>query len=140
MRPVIGSFPRVSTADRPFGMPNDIVLSLPIPPSANNLFFNRRGGKGRSRSPEYLNWQVAAGWQVKLARQSPITGPVCVSIVVQENPRRDLDSYCKALIDLLVAHKLIPDDSCKYVREIRISWGKIEGCRVTVTSTGERNG
>lgn len=139
MKPVIGSFPRINTAVRPFDMPDDIVLSLPTPPSANNLFFNRRGGKGRSRSPEYLNWQVQAGWQVKLARQSPIHGPVRVSIVVQENARRDLDSYCKALVDLLVAHKLIPDDRCKYVREIRIAWGKVEGCKVTVTSTGETN-
>lgn len=139
-RAVVGSFPRVDTSRRPFDMPDDIVLQLPTPPSANNLFFNRRGGKGRSRSPEYLNWQVAAGWQIKLARQSPINGPVCVSIVVQENARRDLDGYWKPILDALVAHRLIQDDRNKYVRELRAAWGKVEGCHVTVTSMGERNG
>lgn len=136
---VIGAFTRVDTSSPPFRLPDDIVLALPCPPSANNLFFNRRGGKGRSRSPEYLNWLELAGWHLKQHRQSPINGPVCVSIVVQENVRRDLDGYPKAVLDLLVAHRLIPDDRCKYVREIRIAWGKIEGCRVTVTSTGEHN-
>lgn len=111
-----------------------IVLDLPTPPSTNNLYLNLRKGKGRTRSPEYLNWQINAGWHVQVARQKPIDGPVCVSVLVRDNPRRDLDSYLKAPLDLLVAHRLIPDDRNKYVREIRASWSsEIKGCRVTVS-------
>lgn len=111
-----------------------IVLDLPTPPSTNNLFFNAGKGRGRVRSPEYMSWQILAGHHIQIARQKPINGPVCVSIVVQENGRRDLDGYAKPLLDILVTHRLIPDDRNKVVREIKSSWSsEIEGCRVTVS-------
>lgn len=110
-----------------------IVLELPAPPSTNNLYLNLRKGKGRTRSPEYLNWQISAGWHVQTARQKAIDGPVSVHLIAQENPRRDLDSYWKATLDLLVAHRLIADDCNKHVRELHASWSKDqEGIRVTV--------
>ncbi len=111
-----------------------IVLDLPTPPPTNNLFFNLPGRKGRARSTEYFAWQVTAGQHIQIARQKPIDGPVRVSIVCQENGRRDLDGYAKTLLDILVRHRLIPDDRNKIVRNIEMAWSSdIEGCRVTVT-------
>lgn len=110
-----------------------ILLDLPTPPSTNNLFFNRPGGKGRARSSEYFSWQVLAGQHIQIARQKPIDGPVRVCIICQENGRRDLDGYVKPLLDILVRHRLIPDDRNKIVRNIELGWSPdIEGCRVTV--------
>lgn len=123
---------RVDVSERPLGLPADIVLALPTPPSTNNLFLNLRRGKGRCRSPEYTNWISLGGWFVKMGHHSPIARPVCVILEVQENPSRDLDGYWKAILDLLVTHRLIPDDSCKHVREIRAAWAAVEGVRVTV--------
>lgn len=108
-----------------------IVLDLPTPPSANNLFFTRKGG--RSRSPEYVTWITAAGWHIQTAHQKPLEGPVSVSMLVEENGRRDLDGYWKPVLDLLVAHRLIPDDRNKIVRELHAVWADVETCRITVT-------
>lgn len=111
-----------------------ISLDLPVPPSVNNLFFNLRRGKGRARSPEYINWIAKAGWEIQVARQSPINGPVSVFLKVRENPRRDLDGYWKPILDLLVTHRLIPDDRNKIVRELHAQWSDdVEACHVTVT-------
>jgi Holliday junction resolvase RusA-like endonuclease len=110
-----------------------IVLTLPVPPATNNLFINLRAGKGRARSQEYFAWQVLAGQHIQIARQKPVEGPVCVCIIAQENGRRDLDGYAKPLLDILVRHRLIPDDRNKIVRRIELGWSPdIEGVRITV--------
>lgn len=114
-----------------------IQLDIPVPPPANNLFRNLPKGRGRARTPEYLSWQATAGWHVQIARQSPIEGPVCVFLRVPENGRRDLDGYWKPILDLLVQHRLIPDDRNKTVRELHAVWADVESCRVTVTKTME---
>lgn len=110
-----------------------IVLDLPIPPSANNLFFNLSHRKGRARSPAYMSWIIEAGYHIQTARQKPLEGPVCVSLSVPENGRRDLDGYWKPVLDLLVKHRLIPDDRNKIVRELHAGWSDSDLCRVTVT-------
>jgi Holliday junction resolvase RusA-like endonuclease len=114
-----------------------IVLDLPVPPSVNNLFKNLRKGKGRARTPEYLKWIIMAGWHIQVARQSPITGPVCVFLETKDNLRRDSDGYWKALLDLLVTHRLIDSDRCATVREHHFKWNKDVECRLTVTRAME---
>lgn len=110
-----------------------IVLSLPVPPSANAMYASRYKRAGRRRTPEYLQWITLAGWHIQVAKQKPIEGPVSISLQVAENGRRDIDNTIKPVLDLLVAHRLIQDDRNKYVREIRASWSpSVEGCRVTV--------
>jgi Holliday junction resolvase RusA-like endonuclease len=114
-----------------------IVLDLPVPPSVNNLFMNLRKGKGRARTPQYLNWITTAGWHVQIARQTPIKGPVCVFLETKDNLRRDSDGYWKALLDLLVTHRLIDSDRCATVREHHFKWNKAVECRLTVTKAME---
>jgi crossover junction endodeoxyribonuclease RusA len=109
-----------------------IAVSVPFPPSTNNLFRNA-AGKGRVPTERYRVWLQAAGWAVKMARHEPVPGQVAVDIALTRPDRRarDLDNLAKAPLDLLVKHKLIEDDS--RIADIRLHW--VEGgpeCLVSV--------
>lgn len=108
-----------------------IELHLDVPPSVNNLFFNRK--RGRTRTPEYLNWIYKAGWQIQQARQQPIPGPVAITYRVVDAGRFDLANIEKAATDLLVKHRLIEGDGRKIVRKITLEWAPdVLGCHVVV--------
>ena len=110
-----------SFADAPFHAPAEIVLDLPVPPGTNNLFANSARG-GRHKSERYRSWIDHAGWELRAARQKPITGRVAVFMTAPEKASRDLDGYWKPILDLLVAHRLIEGDRCKFVRELHAGW------------------
>ncbi len=109
-----------------------ISVSIPFPPSVNNLFVNARKGKGRFPSDRYKAWLEEAGWALKAARQIPLTGDVTVDIVLcpPDKRRRDIDNLAKAPLDLLVKHGLISDDS--EIVELRLRWGEANGALITV--------
>jgi len=86
------------------------MLTLPVPPSTNNLFVNVRG-RGRRKSDEYRAWLHEAGLKLNLQRPQPVSGPVHVTIRIPDIARGDLDNRIKASLDLLVKHRLIEDDS-----------------------------
>lgn len=91
-----------------------MIVTLPIPPSVNNLFFNR--AKGRAKTAKYDKWIHDAGIMLNAARARPVASPVRVSISVGEcNSQRDLDNLSKPILDLLVRHKIIPNDNIKNV-------------------------
>lgn len=111
-----------------------IVLNLDVPPSVNNLFFNLKGGKGRARTVEYMNWQLKAGWQIQVARQKPISGPVEITYRIIDAGHADLGNLEKAATDLLVKHRLIDGDDRKTVRKITMEWAPdVLGCHVVVS-------
>lgn len=135
----------ISTADRPFGLPADIEIHLPMPPSVNELFFNvsavqrtaatakGRSLPGRLKSEKYRSWLNHAGWELKAARQQAIHGPVAIAYLVSDRGRCDIGNLEKATTDLLVRHGLIDGDGRKIVRKIAMEWSsEVEGCRVTV--------
>lgn len=93
------------------------------PPSTNNLFAS--SGKRRPRTKAYKRWQTAAGWQLKVQRPVPARGPVVVLIALPRGKTRrraDADNYAKPILDLLVTHDVLPDDSSEWVHEVRIKW------------------
>ena len=98
-------------------------IALPFPPSLNGLFKNRR--KGRAKTPRYEDWIIDAGWE--LLQQHPLkhTDPVTIHILVCPPSKRlfDLDNYAKAPLDLLVKHKIIPDDNIQIVKKLTIELG-----------------
>lgn len=111
-------------------------LTLSWPPSVNNLFLNV-AKRGRVPTKEYTAWRKTAGWELKAQRPRKFKAPV--EIVVELNPptRRafDLDNRNKALLDLLVTHEVIPDDSMKYVRSVTAKLVETGApCTVTVRS------
>ena len=56
-----------------------------------------------------------------------------VKIMMDRSSRIDTDGAVKATLDYLVRVELIPDDSQRYLDEIRIRWGHVpEGMRVTI--------
>jgi crossover junction endodeoxyribonuclease RusA len=89
-----------------------ITLELRLPPSINRLW---RAGRGRVyRSPRYEAWLKEAGWELAIQRPARITGQVSIVIAAgrPDRRRRDLDNIAtKACLDLLVAHRVIEDDS-----------------------------
>jgi len=92
-----------------------MIISLPVPPSANKMYL-----KGRIKSPAYRAWEKDAGWCLK-GRQ-PITGPVKITITCPHNGQRDQDNHIKPTYDLLVLHNLIDSDRCACVREGHQYW------------------
>lgn len=110
------------------------TIHLPWPPSVNNLYFN--AGRKRVKAPLYRQWQEEAGWMLKAAKVRPFTDPVSVTIELcpPDNRRTDADNRTKPVLDLLVAHGIISDDSRKHVRSVtaRFVEASVHSCTVTI--------
>lgn len=110
------------------------VFDLPFPPSANGLFAGKRR---RYISPAYERWRTAAGWELLAQKVRSVAGPVSIDIALcaPDNRRRDADNANKPILDLLVEHKLIEDDSKHVVRAVTSRWTEHDrpGARVTIT-------
>jgi hypothetical protein len=75
-----------------------LVLTLPAPPSLNNLFLT--AGRRRVKSPQYRRWLTAAG-----QRQGCIGGPWEAHIVLPATLRGDAEARDGAiLLSLLLQH------------------------------------
>ncbi len=102
------------------------IQSEHFPPSVNVLFRNVPG-KGRVRTKRYKDWAAASGWDCN--GKGSIAGAFTISIILSRKKRRknaDLDNHgTKAILDLLVTHKVIEDDCL--AEKISIEWGDCEG-------------
>jgi Holliday junction resolvase RusA-like endonuclease len=87
------------------------------PISTNMLFFNI-AGRGRVPSDRYKTWRNAVGYDFN-GHGSLADGPFAVRLTIHPKKRRkgsDLDNRIKCVMDMLVAHKIVPDDSkCEYI-------------------------
>jgi hypothetical protein len=110
-----------------------ISITLPRPPSLNNLFANKQSG-GRHITEAYEAWRVESGWLIKQARLKPIRGQVKITLSVEDRGRRDLSNAgLKSIEDLLVTHGLIEGDDRRFVRGITLGWSdKVSGVSVLV--------
>lgn len=97
------------------------VIRLPFPLPLNNLFVNA-GKRGRVRSKRYDAWIAGAGWMLVQQHPQPVHGPFRFTMVLTRPDRRkrDLDGTAKCVMDLLVKHGVIDDDS--ECASIRLSW------------------
>jgi Holliday junction resolvase RusA-like endonuclease len=84
-----------------------IEISLPTPPSLNNLYFNVPG-RGRVKSKRYTAWQWEATAAIHQQRPEKITGHYTARLRVPL--RGDVDGKIKAVLDLLAALQITPDD------------------------------
>jgi Holliday junction resolvase RusA-like endonuclease len=93
-----------------------IIATVPLPPSANELFANRRSGGGRVKTKAYKAWLEEAGWHLKrawsgLGRPEFPEQPMRLEITVGLSGRhRDLSNCCKAIEDAMVKTLPVPDD------------------------------
>lgn len=110
-----------------------VKITVPMPPSVNKLFANVPG-KGRVKTRAYRAWIEEAGWEVKRQRPSKVTGRFHISIACKrpDNRRRDVANLEKALTDLLVRLKVIPDDAM--AESVTMSWsgGTLGAAEVTI--------
>lgn len=99
----------------------EVRIVLPWPPSLNNMFLNVRG-KGRVRSENYRKWLTEAGWLLKSQKPRRFHEPVRIRVELNPPNARafDLDNRNKALLDLLVEHGVIIDDSNRWVRGVSV--------------------
>jgi crossover junction endodeoxyribonuclease RusA len=100
------------------------VIDLPLPPSVNRLWRSNRGRV--HRSAPYAAWLKEPGWELVAQRPPHLTGGVSVSVSAgrPDKGRRDLDNIAtKAVLDLLVAHQVIADDSM--VAKISATWASL---------------
>jgi Holliday junction resolvase RusA-like endonuclease len=114
-------------------MPADrTMLVLPMPPSANNLFFNIPGGRGRAKSGGYKAWITEAGLKLKAQRPLKLLGDVEVHYRFgPRNRSADVENRIKPVSDLLVAHGVIKDD--RFIVRLVVEWaGDVRGVEVTV--------
>lgn len=117
-----------------------VILTLPFPPSANNLFINF--GKKRVRSPRYSAWAMEAGLRLNTQHPRSIKGPVTLHYEFQEGQdkrKRDIGNLEKAVTDLLVEYGVIEADDNTIVREITLRWSsKVTGSCVTIIPHNEQ--
>lgn len=98
-----------------------IRLCLPMPPSVNALFANKRAG-GRTKTAEYKAWQHLAGMCVRDSHRQAL-GPYSLSIALKRSTvstLSDLTNREKAISDLLVAHGIVKDD--RYCHRLVMVW------------------
>lgn len=87
------------------------IVTIPAPPSVNNLFITAKSGR-RVKSKHYHFWQTEAGWRLKAQHPSKVGGKVVILIAVERSSDlADIDNRIKPILDLLVTHKVIDDDS-----------------------------
>jgi crossover junction endodeoxyribonuclease RusA len=88
-----------------------ITLSLPYPPTTNNLYAN--WAKGRHRTPKYEAWLKEAGWSLAAQHPGCIDGGYHLFITAERPDRRarDIDNLIKPVSDLLKKQGVITDDS-----------------------------
>jgi len=106
-----------------------------VPPSTNSLTANV-AGKGRVRSDRYRSWANAAGWDLAKQRIKKFSCPVYLTIVIGRlTLSSDISNRVKAVEDLLVAHKIIPDDSIRWVRGVNAFLSPIpfDGVEISIT-------
>lgn len=111
-------------------------IRLPFPPSVNDSTLNRRGG-GRALTPAARQWRHDAGWALKEQHPRQHAGRVAIRIHLDDTRQGDADNRVKAVLDLLVAHRVIPDDRKRFVANVVAAWASVEGCVVRIEDVGE---
>ena len=117
-----------------------LTFVIPAAPGVNALYRNvtpteraravalgRKPPRGRRKTEDYGQWQRAAEWAMKLDGNKSrtwetITDPVEIKII-NGKERLDCDAPAKAIIDLLVHMRVIPDDNHNHVRRVVLEYG-----------------
>jgi Holliday junction resolvase RusA-like endonuclease len=93
-----------------------ITIDMPLPPSANHLFVNLKGG-GRAKSVSYKAWinearyHVLTQWRAAGKPEWPADLPMQLHVALGlENRKRDATNCAKAIEDILVRELPVPDD------------------------------
>lgn len=126
--------------------PRSVSFALPVPPSVNNLYRNRKEG-GRARSAHYATWATQALAEVRRQKvQPPAPGPFKITVTVTGgvgfSKGRDIDNVLKPVVDLAKSARLIRNDNVTVVVEVTARYlgavgGSPASCRVEIATIGE---
>lgn len=112
------------------------VLTLPFPPSVNNLFVNNPKSGGRFPSQRYKAWQADALEALlgQPQRHHRHTEPVEVTYTFGRPDRRtrDLFNLEKAPSDFLVKQGVLADDSL--IHRGIVQWGDVRGVHIEINT------
>lgn len=97
-----------------------VVLRLPVPPSSNDVWALRKGGKGLRLSPAYTRWLTSAGWLLAQQRPGRIGTGYVLTIWMPSSSRMDLDNAVAAVSDLLQDHRVVSND--REAEETHLHW------------------
>lgn len=89
-------------------MTDPILIDLPLGPSVNNMYPTIRGRRMKSRG--YKAWLDAAGWELKAQKPGRVEGPYRLVLRLPMELPSDISNHLKAVEDLLVTHRITPDD------------------------------
>lgn len=107
-----------------------------VPPSLHQLYAR---GKGRTyKKPEYITWQKQSQAEILLQGKPKFTEPVDIEIRIPREAVRassDADNRQKAVCDLLVLMKIIPDDKSTHVRSCKAEFcADIDQTEIIITA------
>lgn len=78
------------------------MIKLSLPPSTNNIYGNRPGGKGRYLKDEGKSWKTDTGWIIKgLHRYWVRTANYRIEVELHLCRDRDIDGSLKLLLDAM---------------------------------------
>ena len=125
--------PRIASITQALTM-SPFLLRLPIPPSVNEMYYNRKGGKGRGRikTAKYRKWIAEADkWYLEQKKNiQRVTGPYELSIKLPKI-RGDLSNRIKIAEDYLVSREITSDD--RYNRKISIEIDEtLQCCEISI--------
>lgn len=115
-----------------------MIIRLPVPPSTNALYANRRRGKGygRIKTSSYHRWTADADkWlltQWQAIKPHTVTGPCALAIRLPKI-RGDASNRIKCVEDYLVSRAITGDDKHNRKVSIEIDERLSSFCEVTVT-------
>ncbi len=122
-------------SDRPFALPADIVLDVPVPPSVNKT---RRVDPAAAREVEEWKRQadmllMASGQFRAATRAGPVDRFELTIILSEKKCRLDCDNPVKSAVDYLRRLELIKNDDKRYMRRLVVEWGEAPaGCRLVL--------
>lgn len=128
----------IDFSDPPFGIPPDVILDIPVPPSVNETRkLNKRALKAVDAWKSQCDKALMASGQYRHARNNPVSDCFEVKIILCEQKcRLDADNPIKAAIDYLRRIELIKNDDKRFMRRVVIEWGYApKGCRMILRGT-----
>ena len=98
---------------------DEVELRLPVPPSTNRLYRNKRGGPGRVKTQTYRDGRSAAELLGNIQKPKRRDGLSDVTIYAPPG-RADRDNIIKPALDACVAIGVIADDNPRYIRNVSL--------------------
>jgi len=106
------------------------TYELPFPPSVNHYWFRRKDGRGKfigKAGKAFRSNALAAIWSQHNGKPKTIAEPVALNLdfYPPDNLVRDIDNFCKGVLDSLTHAGVLADD--RQVKELASRMNKPAG-------------